>query len=109
MGDIETNYGTLGGLGAGFDRIWAVDAGAFTRQVPGAISGDPDTALHFNYNVGVLANGAGTWTNEIYIPHTSPLSTLNPLFSVECWLLNTNTSVGELNQSVWGQHGWGGS
>lgn len=106
-GDIETNYGTLGPLGTAYYSDWAADYGAYTRQVPGAIAGS-DTALHFNYNVGNLGNGAGTWTNEIYIPHTSPLSTLNPPFSVECWLYNTNTSAGQLNQSVWGQHGWEG-
>lgn len=106
-GDIETNYGTLGVLGTAYYSDWVQDYGAFTRQQPGAIAGG-DTALHFNYNVGNLANGAGTWTNEIYVPHTSPLSTLNPPFSVECWLYNTNTSVGQVNQSVWGQHGWEG-
>jgi hypothetical protein len=107
-GDVEINYGSLGLLGTAFYPDWVTTNGSFTRQVAGALSGDADTALHFNYNVGNLGNGAGTWTNEIYIPHTSPWSTLNPPFSVECWLYDTNASVGQLNQSVWGQHGWEG-
>jgi Concanavalin A-like lectin/glucanases superfamily/Immunoglobulin I-set domain len=109
QGNLETNYGTLGLLGTAYYPDWAADAGAFTRQVPGAIAGDADnTALHFNYNVGNLANGAGTWTNELYVPHTSPLSTLTPPFSVECWVYSTNTSQGTLNQGIWGQHGFEG-
>lgn len=109
-GDIETNYGTLGILGAAYYPDWTGNYVSFTRQVQGALVNDTDTALHFNYNVGALGNGVGTWTNEIYIPHTSPLATLNPPFSVECWLLNTNGSVGgsALNQSIWGQFGWEG-
>lgn len=107
-GDIETNYGTLGLLGTAYYPDWESDSGAFTRQVPGALPGDTDTALHFNYNVGTLGNGLGTWTNEIYVPHTSPSSTLNPPFSVECWVYSTNNSQGTLNQSVWGQHGFEG-
>ena len=109
-GDMEINYGTLGALGAAFYPDWAVTNGAFTRQVSGALanSGDNDAGLHFNYNVGNLGNGLGTWTNVIYVPHTSPMSTLNPPFTVECWLYNTNTSVGQVNQSIWGQHGWEG-
>lgn len=109
-GDVEFDYGTLGTLGAAYYPDWAGSDGAFARQVPGALanSGDTDTALHFKYNVGNLGNGDGTWTNEIYVPHASPLSTLNPPFSVECWLYNTNTGVGQVNQSIWGQHGWEG-
>jgi hypothetical protein len=105
QGDTEINYGTLGVLGTGYYADWVTNNGNFIRQVPGAITGNTDMALHFNYNVGDLGNGLGTWTNELYVPHTSPLSTLNPPFTVECWLLNTNTSSGELIQSVWGQLG----
>jgi hypothetical protein len=106
-GDIETNYGTLGALGTAYYPDWAANAGAFIRQVSGALAGDPDPALHFSWNIGTTGQ---TWTNELYVPHTSPRATLNPPFSVECWVYNTNTTIGgaALNQSIWGQHGWEG-
>ncbi len=108
LGDIETNYGTIGVLGTAYYPDWMADYGAFTRQItPGALANDTDTALHFNWNIGVPAAGVTTWTNELYVPHTSPKATLNPPFTIECWLLNTNTSVGgsALLQSIWGQLG----
>jgi len=106
-GDIETNYGTIGVLGTAYYPDWVADYGVCTRQVSGALANDTDLALHFNDNIGVPSAGITTWTNELYIPHTSPAATLNPPFTVECWLLNTNTSVGgsALLQSIWGQLG----
>lgn len=102
QGDIETNYGTLGPLGAGYYPDW-VPGGpvvSFKRgQTPGAIAGDPgDTAVNFTRGA---SPGAGTYTNNLYVPHTSPLATLNPPFSVECWFFPTNTT----SEDIWAQCG----
>ena len=96
-GDIETNYGSLGVLGTGYYPDWASGPGnAIQHQVPGALAGDSDTAAYFGtYN-------GNTFTNELFIPHTSPLSTLNPPFSVECWFYTTNASSGN---DIWSQNG----
>jgi hypothetical protein len=100
-GDIETNYGSLGVLGTGFYPDWAsANGNIITRQVPGALVGDSDTAAEF------LAPGANTGgtTNSLYVPHNSPLSTLNPPFSVECWFYANNNNQGD----IWGQEGFEG-
>ncbi len=104
VGDIETNYGTLGLLGNGYYPDWAANSGAFSRQVPGALAGDSDTAMHFNRLISSGSGAAAIYTNQLYIPHASPLSTLNPPFSVEIWYYPTNTS----SQTFWGQFGFEG-
>ncbi len=43
-----------------------------------------------------------SFTNGLFIPHTSPLTTLNPPFSVECWFYPTNVSTGV---DIWAQNG----
>ena len=103
-GDIETNYGTLGLLGTGYYPDWAVNNGAFARQVSGALTGDSDKALHFNRLISSAANAAAIYTNQLYVPRLSPLSTLNPPFSVEMWYYPTNTS----SQTFWGQFSFEG-
>ncbi len=97
-GDIETNYGSLGVLGSGYYPDWASGPGnAIQHQVPGALAGDSDTATYFGtYN-------GNTFTNELFIPHTSPLSALNPPFSVECWFNTTNAS--SAGNDIWSQMG----
>lgn len=103
-GDTETNYGTLGLLGTGYYPDWVSNSKGILRGFPGAITGDGDTAVHFTKIITSGAGTAGTFTNELYVPHTSPLSTLNPPFSVECWYYPTNTS----SQCVWAQFGFAG-
>ncbi|HTV41625.1 MAG TPA: LamG-like jellyroll fold domain-containing protein [Candidatus Sulfotelmatobacter sp.] len=103
VGDIETNYGTLGPLGNGYYPDWAVNLGAFVHQMPGALAGDSDTATYFTY---AGAANSGTITNAMYIPHTSPLSTLNPPFSVECWYYASNSAHSDYY--VWSQSGYEG-
>ena len=103
-GDIETNYGTLGLLGTGYYPDWTANVGAFIRQVPGALAGDTDPALHFARLINSGSGAAAIYTNQLYIPHSSPLSTLNPPFSVEIWYYPTNTS----SQTFWGQYGFEG-
>src|SRR5215469_9898118 len=98
-GDIETNYGTLGPLGEGFYPDWVVGgpATSIKRGVPGAITGG-DTAVNFTRGA---SPAAATYTNYLYVPHMSPLSTLNPPFSVECWFFPTNTT----SEDIWAQGG----
>lgn len=96
-GDIETNYGTLGVLGTGYYPDWVAGGSAIQHQVPGALAGDSDTAVYFGtYN-------GNTFTNELFIPHTVPASTLNPPFSVECWFNTTNASAN--GNDIWSQMG----
>lgn len=104
-GDIETNYGTLGLLGTGYYPDWvAKNTGCMARGFPGAIAGDPDTAVFFNTNL--IANQAGAYTNSLYIPHSSPYATLNPPFSVECWIYEETN--GNESNSIWGQGAYEG-
>jgi hypothetical protein len=99
-GDIETNYGTLGLLGTGFYPDWAASGIAVQHQVTGALVNDTDTAAFFaSYN-------GNSYTNELIIPHTTPLSTLYPPFSVECWFLTTNNS--SVGNDIWSQNGYEG-
>jgi len=98
-GDIETNYGSLGLLGTGYYPDWAnANGNIIQRQVPGALANDSDPAAHFTQ---LRLSGSGvSFTNGLFVPHTSPLATLIPPFSVECWFYPTNTSTGV---AIWGQ------
>ena len=101
QGDIETNYGTLGILGTGYYPDWAGNTAGIRRGVAGALADDTDTAVFFT----AAANpSTAMYTNELAVPHTSPLSTLNPPFSVECWFYPTNT----VSADVWAQNGYEG-
>ncbi len=87
-GDLETNYGSLGLLGAGYYSDW--ESGANSRilhGIPGAIAGDADTAVYF----AAPKQNVTTTTNSLNVPRVSPLSALNPPFSVECWFEATNS------------------
>ena len=101
-GDIETNYGSLGLLGTGYYPDWVTGQSqiGIKRQFPGALAGDTDTAAYFTQP---NSNGGGT-TNSLYVPHSSPLITLNPPFSVECWFYGTNNHQGD----IWSQNGFEG-
>jgi len=93
-GDIETNYGTLGTLGTAFYSDWWVNNGApgngaILHQIPGALANEPDTATFFTY--------PNTGTNTyMVVPHTSPLTTLRLPFTVELWMMATNTGFGDM-------------
>lgn len=107
-GDIETNYGTLGPLGTGYYPDWAVDSGAFMHEISGALAGDSDSSTYFTYPGGP---NTGFITNALYVSHTSPLSTLNPPFTVECWYnAFTNSADNKTNYDyyVWSQCGYEG-
>ncbi len=100
QGDIETNYGTLGLLGTGYYPDWQGGTSLILRGVPGALAGDTDTAVYFEEP----SSNAGGVTNALYVPHSSPLSTLVPPFSVECWFFGTNNNQGD----IWSQTGFEG-
>jgi hypothetical protein len=101
VGDIETNYGSLGPLGTAFYPDWATANGhIIQRQAPGALVDDNDTAVHFTQTK--ISGTAVSFTNGLFIPHVSPLTTLNPQFSVECWFYPSNISTGV---DIWAQNG----
>ncbi len=89
-GDEEVNYGSLGQMGSGYYSDWEDGTNSrILRNFPGAIKGDSDTATYFAAARPNVASGAAT-TNALYVPHTSPLATLIPPFTVECWYEATN-------------------
>lgn len=97
QGDIETNYGTLGALANGYYPDWASRVTTIQRGASSAILGDPDTAVYFT-------NSSSGITNALYVPHVSPVTTLTPPFSVECWFYPTNSSAND----IWSQNGFEG-
>ncbi|HEX4120784.1 MAG TPA: LamG-like jellyroll fold domain-containing protein [Verrucomicrobiae bacterium] len=101
-GDFETNYGSLGLLGTGFYADWASGAntGAIQHQVAGPLNNPADFATFFD-GTGLQTGG---YSNAMFVPHTSPLSTLNPPFSVECWFYSTLSQHGY----IWSQEGYEG-
>ena len=99
-GDVEVNYGSLGVLGSAYYPDWAENSGAFARQAPGILTFDSDPAVFFTDNIGI--GNTVFWTNGLYIAHNSPLTTLNPPFTVECWCKPTTSGGG---QDVWAQFG----
>jgi autotransporter-associated beta strand protein len=100
-GDTETNFGSLGLLGTGYYADWAAPgvAGGITHNIPGALAANFDTAVAFP---GEPA--AGDFVDGMSIPHASPLATLNPPFSVECWFYPSNDDSGD----IWSQSGFEG-
>ncbi len=102
-GDIETNYGTLGVLANGYYPDWVsanANSNIIGHQNAGALAGDSDGAVYF----GFPNANAGTASNALYVAHASPLTTLNPPFSVECWFKATNGNAGD----IWSQNGYEG-
>ncbi len=97
-GDIETNYGTLGPLGEGFYPDWSSATPGIRRGAPGILTNDDDQAVSFTRGGSPSAN---LYTNALYVPHTSPLTTLNPPFTVECWFYPTNLT----SEDIWAQCG----
>jgi hypothetical protein len=100
-GDIETNYGTLGNQANGYYPDWITNSGEFQHGFQGAIAGDSDQSVYFT---SPASNGGNT-TNALYVPHASPSTTLQPPFSVECWVYKNVTS---LQGDVWSQNGYEG-
>lgn len=97
-GDIEVNNGTLGALGNAYYPDWPGDnsTAAFQRGYQSAIASDGDPSLFFTA-------GNSTTTNALYIPHTSPATTLYPPFTVELWLYPTGSQ-----NDIWSQDGYEG-
>ncbi|HXC36452.1 MAG TPA: LamG domain-containing protein, partial [Candidatus Acidoferrales bacterium] len=101
--DIETNYGTLGTLETGFYGDWETLANTkIVHGQPGCIVNDSsETAVHFMQTS--TSASTGSFTNGLIVPHTSPLSTLNPPFSVECWM--NGDASGNKQADIWSQAG----
>ena len=99
-GDIETNYGSIGTEANGYYGDW-IGLQGITHSNTGAIINDPNTSVDFNYPG---AANTGDATNSLIVPHNSPLATLNPPFTVECWFYPNSTGGGD----VWGQAGAAG-
>ncbi len=90
-GSTETNYGSLANLATGYYSDWETNNTATTRithqYVPGAIANDSDQATFF-----VAPGAGGAAANQCLIaPHTSPLLTIKPPFTIEAWVFPTNT------------------
>ncbi len=105
-GDIETNYGTIGTLGTGFYGDWeTLNNTPIVHGQPGCIANDAsETAVHFIQQSSAASTGG--FTNGLVVPHTSPLTTLNPPFSVECWM--NGDASGNKQADIWGQAGAAG-
>lgn len=84
IGDVETNYGSLGSAGNGYYMDWATPL--VTHDSPGALAGSSDGAVTF-YN---------TNNDALLIPHTSPGTTLQAPLSLEAWIkpLANNSGIG---------------
>ncbi len=95
--NYETNYGSLGamangdyadwrinmamsmGLRTGGGNVWAPTNIYLLHQIPGAITGDPDTAI----NIFGAANNQASY---IVIPRTDARTTIKPPFTLEAWV-----------------------
>ena len=91
--DTETNYGTLGAVANGTYADWDVNGGApgnrcIYHGFGGALAGDPDSATFFDFN--------GNTNSYLYVPHTSPQTTLTPPFTIECWVWAATGTFGDL-------------
>jgi hypothetical protein len=81
QGDVETNLGSLGSLGAAYYGDWDINfsnpsnIAVITHNEPGAIAGDSDTSVGFNKAPG----------SYMIVPHISPLATIKPPFTLETW------------------------
>lgn len=94
LADIETNLGSAGAVGNAFYSDWVNPV--VGKQVPGAIAGDPDTAVTF-YN---------TNTDCLIVPHVSPLNTIRGPFTLEAWIKPfTDNTDGTSYQVIMGQGG----
>jgi hypothetical protein len=78
--EVATNLGTLGPLANAY--YLGFGSGAVDHTIPGALT-DGDTAALFN----------GAASCSMAIPRLSPGLVINPPFSVECWVYQTNSTT----------------
>lgn len=100
-GDVETNYGSAGPLANGFYGDWVAPVAIIHNFSPGAIAGDPDPCVSFNYIYTNASGAQGSRTNCLIIPHTSSAATLIPPFTVECWYVFTNNLTSGKQSDIW--------
>lgn len=108
-GDIETNYGSAGALANGYYGDWVAPVSIIHNFSPGAILGDSDPCVSFNYNFPSTSGNKGSATNCLIIPRTSPASTLVPPFSIECWYMFTNNISSGRQSDIWSSVNAGGT
>jgi hypothetical protein len=108
-GDIETNYGSAGALANGYYGDWVAPVSIIHNFSPGAIAGDSDPCVSFNYNFPTSSGAKGSATNCLIIPHTSTAATLIPPFSVECWYLFSNNITSGRQSDIWSSVNAGGT
>ena len=108
-GDIETNYGSAGALANGYYGDWVAPVSIIHNFSPGAIAGDTDPCVSFNYIYPTTSGAKGSATNCLIIPHTSPQATLVPPFSVECWYMFTNNINAGRQSDIWSTVNAGGT
>jgi hypothetical protein len=89
-GDTETNLGTLGALGNGFYADWAGGPAPIVHRVPGALVGDSDPAVAYPQT----PNGGSP--GFLVIPRTSPLTTVQPPFTLEAWAQPLTSGFGDI-------------
>jgi hypothetical protein len=85
LGDVETNYGSLGALGNGYYQDWAGPS-VVVHQTAGALAGNADPATTF----------FGVNDTALVVPHRSPLLTIQYPYTLEAWIrpLTDNSQVG---------------
>ncbi|HTB85457.1 MAG TPA: LamG-like jellyroll fold domain-containing protein [Candidatus Sulfotelmatobacter sp.] len=116
--DIETNYGSLGALGTAYYADWSEYNGApanneVLHQIPGALASNPEGGAYMIHTT--------TNTSFLVVPHTSPLTTLTPPFTLETWFVASNNNFGDIigqdgtvlnagnGNNLWGMRwAWGG-
>ena len=91
--DSETNYGTLGSVADGTYADWNVNNGFPDSQVirhgiNGALANDPDPAEQFNFH--------GQTNSYLFVPRTSPKTTITLPFTIECWVNGANNTFGDI-------------
>jgi Concanavalin A-like lectin/glucanases superfamily len=109
-GDIETNYGSAGPLANGYYGDWVTPGSPNPDPIlhgwqSGALAGDSDPCVNFNFNYGTGSGAKGSATNCLIVPHTSPAAALVPPFTVECWYLFTNSFGSGKQSDIWSSVG----
>jgi hypothetical protein len=93
----------MGLLGTGYYPDWASSpAVSLKRQHAGPFTAAGNTDVSVNFTHNLITSSTEQFTNMLYVPHDSPLTKLNPPFSVECWFYPTGLSTGV---DIWSQCG----
>jgi hypothetical protein len=96
--DIETNYGSLGALGAAYYADWWENNDApgnieVIHNYPGPLQNVPNGAVYLR---DAYTSPDPTNTSWALVPHTSPLTVLAPPFTIEAWVYGSNGDFGDI-------------